>query len=75
MDTTAELLQQKYLEDLEYFSLQLKSLYQAIDTVSISFQHQHIEEDVVGCLETLGHSVNDIKSEMDKKIAEMLNKN
>lgn len=65
-------MQQKYLEDLEYFSLKLKSLYQTIDTISSGFQQQLILEDVVGCLEILGHSVNDIKSEMDKKIMEVM---
>ena len=72
MDATAELLCQKYQEDLEYFSLQLKSLSQAIDTISIAFQHQCIEEDVIGSLETLRHSVNGIKVEIDKKISDTL---
>lgn len=71
MTNTNELLQQQYLENMEYFSLKLKSLYQAIDNFSISFQQQHIEE-VAGCLDILGHSVNDIKAEMDTIIAELL---
>ena len=58
----------KYQDDMEYFSMQLNALSLALETVSIAFQHQKIDDSVIGCLDTLCHSVNDIKSEMDKKI-------
>ena len=57
---------------MEYFSLQLKSLYSAVDTINCAFQQQLLGDHIVGSLETLCHSINDIRSEMNQKINEII---
>ena len=71
---TSELQNQKHLEDLEYFSLELNALKNTLDMISAAFEHQKIGQDVVSCMDTLNHSVNDIRHEMQDKIQTLLNR-
>lgn len=71
---TSELQNQKHLEDLEYFSLELNALKDTLDMISAAFEQQKIGQDVVSCMDTLSHSVNDIRHEMQDKIQTLLNR-
>ena len=70
---TSELQNYKHIEDLEYFSLQLIALKDTLDMISAAFEQQKIGQDVVSCIDTLSHSINDIKHEMQDKIQTLLN--
>ena len=70
---TSELQNHKHLEDLKYFSLQLIALKDTLDMISAAFQQQKIGQDIVACIDTLSHSVNDIRHEMQGKIQILLN--
>ncbi len=70
---TSELQTHKHLEDLEYFSLKLNALKDTLDMISAAFEQQQIGQDVVSCIDTLSHSVNDIRHEMQDKIQALLN--
>ena len=71
---TSELQKQKHLEDLEYFSLELNALKDTLDMISAAFEQQKIGNDVVSCIDTISHSINDIKHEMQDKIQTLLNR-
>ena len=71
---TSELQKQKHLEDLEYFSLELNALKNTLDMISAAFEQQKIGQDVVSCMDTLSHSVNDIRHEIQDKIQTLLNR-
>ena len=60
-----------FQEKLENISLQLANLYSAVDTMSIAFQQQKMDADVVGCLETICLAVKAIKQSMDEQIEKL----
>lgn len=62
-----------YQEELEMLSLRLKHLYNMVDTISIAFQHQHMEENVISCLESIGYSISGIKTDVDISIDRLTN--
>lgn len=72
-ENTFELLKNKYLEDMEYFSLQLSALGETFDVISAAFQQQHLGSEAVSCMDTLRHSINDIRNEMNTRIQALLN--
>ena len=61
----------KYQEDLENISLQLENLHSAVDTMSIAFQQQKIESDVIGCFEATCYAITGIKQSIDKRIEKL----
>lgn len=72
-ENTFELLKNKYLEDMKYFSLQLSALGETFDVISAAFQQQHLGLETVSCMDTLRHSINDIRNEMNTIIQALLN--
>ena len=48
----------RYLEQLEYVSLQLKSYCHTLDTIQAQFEIQKVEEEVISSYVTLKHSIN-----------------
>ena len=60
-----------FQEKLENISLQLSNLYSAVDTMSIAFQQQKMDADVIGCLETICLAVKAIKQSMDEQIEKL----
>ena len=62
----------RYQEDLEHISLQLDNLYSAVDTMSIAFQQQKMESDVIGCMESICYAITGIKQSVDKRIEKLI---
>lgn len=60
-----------YQENLENISLQLVNLYSAVDTMSIAFQQQKMDADVIGCLETICLAITGIKQSIDERIEQL----
>ena len=62
----------RYQEDLETISLQLENLHSAVDTMSIAFQQQKIENDVIGCFEATCYAITGMKQSVDKRIKRLI---
>ena len=62
----------RYQEDLERISLQLKNLHSAVDTMCLAFQQQKIENDVIGCMESICYAITGIKQFVDKRIEKLI---
>ena len=71
MSNKLELELFKYQEDLENISLQLSNLNSAVDTMSIAFQQQKMEADVIGCFEATCYAITGIKQSIDKRIEKL----
>lgn len=71
---TNEVELQKFLhiESLEYISLQLKAYTQTLDTLQSQFEVQKIGEEVISAFVTLQHGINNIRSEIDVKISDIV---
>ena len=61
-----------HIESLEYISLQLKAYTQTLDTLQAQFEVQKIGEEVISAFVTLQHGINNIRSEIDVKISDIV---
>lgn len=59
---------QEYLEEL---ALKLDSLHEMVEIINFEFQHENIGQEVVSCLTCIGFCINDIKSDIDKKVGQL----
>lgn len=58
---------QEYLEEL---AIKLDSLHDMVDIVNFEFQREKMEQPVISCLNCIGYCINDIKSDIDKKVVQ-----
>lgn len=61
-----------HIESLEYISLQLKAYTQTLDTLQAQFEVQKIGEEVISAFVTLQHGINNIRSEINVKISDIV---
>ena len=61
----------KWQEYLENVSLRLEAVHDMVDVVNLEFQHESIGREVVNCLTCIGFCINDIKSDIDKKVVQL----
>ena len=59
---------QEYLEEL---TIKLDSLHDMVDIVNFEFQREKMEQPVISCLNCIGYCINDIKSDIDKKVVQL----
>ena len=64
--------QMKHVDNLEYISLQLKAFSHTFDTVQSQFEIQQVEEEVIASYTTLKHSIDNIRTEVDRMISDMI---
>lgn len=61
----------KWQEYLEELVLRLKAVHDMVDVVSMEFQHEYTGQQVISCLSCIGFCINDIKSDIDKKVVQL----
>lgn len=61
----------KWQECLEELAVRLEAVHDMVDVVSMEFQHENIGQEVVSCLTCIGYCINDIKSDVDKKVGQL----
>lgn len=61
-----------HLEDLENIAHDLDALYNTIFIFENAFHQMHLDEFSISAMNSLQHTVNDIKSDIDKKIQRLL---
>ena len=59
---------QEYLEEL---AIKLDSLHDMVDIVNFEFQREKMEQPVISCLNCIGYCINDIKSDINKKVVQL----
>lgn len=64
----------KCKEDLEEISQQLECLYDTLDVVSLGLQYQGTQNEVISCMGTISHCINDIKNSVDLKLHKVMEK-
>lgn len=65
----------KWQECLEELAVRLEAVHDMVDVVSMEFQHENIGQEVISCLTCIRYSINDIKSDVDKKIGQLIESN
>ena len=65
----------KWQECLEELAVRLEALHDMIDVISMEFQREYIGQQVVSCIDCIGVCVHDIKSDVDKKIVQIIESN
>ena len=61
----------KWQEYLEELTLRLESLHDMVEIVTFEFEHEKMEKPVMSCLNCIGYCINDIKSDIDKKVVQL----
>jgi len=61
-----------HLEELENIAHELDALSTTIFIFENAFHQMHLDEFSISAMNSLQHTVNDIKSEIDQKILELL---
>lgn len=61
----------KWQECLEELAVRLEAVHDMVDVVSMEFQHEYNEQQVISCFSCIGFCIRDIKSHVDETIKQL----